>query len=398
MYLYPVYLCTECNTFMTNVDSVVDTFEEMGLKEELLRGILSEGFDHPSISQQRAILTILTGKDTIIEAPSGTGKTIAFTIAMLQTIDTSLSKTQALVLAPSRELALHIHRVARALGDNLSFSSHACIGGTNVREDLSILRGGVQLVVGTPGRVMDMVKRKNLNLSHCKMVVMAEAFKLLSHDFKSQIDKIFVHLPATTQFVLSFATVTQKILDIANLFMREPERVLVKEEELTLDGMQQFYSKVEEEDKKYDTLSSLYETAFCTQTIIFCDTPRTIHWLADKMAENGFTVSSLHNDMSRQDREGALKDFHSGLSHVLITTDARGIDIPPLSLVINYDLPSSREKYIRRIGPFGRLGRHGRKCVVINFVTSDDVGNIRDIEGFYGITIPEVPTDVAKLF
>ena len=379
----------------TNVDSVVNSFEEMGLKEELLRGIFSYGFERPSVIQQRGILPILTGKDTIIQAQSGTGKTGTFSIAILQTIDTSLAKTQVLVLAPTRELAQQIQRVARALGDYLRVTSHACIGGTNVREDLSILRDGVQLVVGTPGRVMDMLQRKNLNLSHCKMFVLDEADEMLSRGFKDQIYDIFQHLPSTIQVVLCSATMPQEILDIANLFMREPKRILVKKEELTLDGIKQFYINVEKEDYKYDTLSDLYETITITQAIIFCNTRRKVDWLTEKMTENDFTVSSMHGDMTPQDREKVLKEFRSGSTRVLITTDllARGIDVQQVSLVINYDLPSNRENYIHRIG---RSGRHGRKGIAINFITSNDVGTLREIEGFYRTEIAEMPADVAQ--
>lgn len=375
---------------------VVVSFDDMNLRDDLLRGIYAYGFEKPSAIQQRGIMPILAGYDTIAQAQSGTGKTATFSISVLQSIDLHVGKTQALILAPTRELAQQIQKVVRALGDFLQATSHACIGGTLVRDDIKILRDGVQIVVGTPGRVFDMVNREVLNLQTVKLFVLDEADEMLSRGFKDQIYDIFQHLPSKVQVCLFSATMPAEILDISNRFMRDPIRILVKRDELTLEGIKQFYVAVEREDWKFETLCDLYETLTITQAIIYCNTRRKVDWLTDKMGQRDFTVSSMHGDMTGPERELIMKEFRSGSSRVLITTDllARGIDVQQVSLVINYDLPANRENYIHRIG---RSGRFGRKGVAINFVTQDDVRKMRELEAFYNTQIEEMPMNVADL-
>ena len=377
-------------------EEVVTSFDDMKLRDDLLRGIYAYGFEKPSAIQQRGIMPILAGNDTIAQAQSGTGKTATFSISVLQNIDLTINKTQALILAPARELAQQIEKVVKALGDFLHITSHACVGGTLVREDIRILRDGVQVVVGTPGRVYDMINRQVLNMNTVKMFVLDEADEMLSRGFKDQIYEIFQHLNTDVQVCLFSATMPEEILDISQRFMRNPIRILVKKDELTLEGIKQFYVAVEKEEWKLDTLCDLYETLTITQAIIYCNTRKKVDWLTDKMGQRDFTVSSMHGDMTGQDRELIMKEFRSGSSRVLITTDllARGIDVQQVSLVINYDMPGNRENYIHRIG---RSGRFGRKGVAINFVTTDDVRTMREIEVFYSTQIDEMPLNVADL-
>lgn len=380
----------------SNWDQVVTSFDEMGLRNELLRGIYAYGFERPSAIQQRGIMPILAQHDTIAQAQSGTGKTATFCIGVLQQIDLKLNRCQGLILAPTRELAQQIHKVLTALGDFLSISAHACVGGTLVRDDIRRLREGVQVVVGTPGRVYDMLKRQELNLNTVKIFVLDEADEMLSRGFKDQIYDIFQYMPSKVQVCLFSATIPEEILEISTRFMRTPVRILVKKEELTLEGIKQFFIAVEREDWKLETLCDLYETLTITQAIIYCNTRRKVDWLTDKMSQRDFTVSSMHGDMNPQDREEVMKQFRSGSSRVLITTDllARGIDVQQVSLVINYDLPANRENYLHRIG---RSGRFGRKGVSINFVTSEDVRALRELEAFYNTQIEEMPMNVADL-
>jgi len=380
----------------SNWDQVVTSFDDMGLKDDLLRGIYAYGFEKPSAIQQRGIMPILKSHDTIAQAQSGTGKTATFSISVLQSIDLSMNKAQALILAPTRELAQQIQKVVRALGDHLKCTSHACVGGTLVRDDIRELRNGVQVVVGTPGRVYDMINRQVLNLGSVKIFVLDEADEMLSRGFKDQIYDVFQHLPPKVQVCLFSATMPNEILDISNRFMRSPVRILVKKDELTLEGIKQFYVAVEKEDWKLETLCDLYETLTITQAIIYCNTRRKVDWLTGKMGQRDFTVSAMHGDMTGTERETIMKEFRSGSSRVLITTDllARGIDVQQVSLVINYDLPGNRENYIHRIG---RSGRFGRKGVAINFVTNDDVRPMREIEAFYNTQIEEMPMNVADL-
>ncbi|GAK67484.1 DEAD-domain-containing protein [Moesziomyces antarcticus] len=369
---------------------VAPTFDAMGLKEDLLRGIYAYNFEKPSAIQQRAILPIIRGRDVIAQAQSGTGKTATFSISMLQNIDTTLRETQALVLSPTRELAIQIQSVVLALGDYLNVQCHACIGGTSVGEDIRKLDYGQHIVSGTPGRVYDMIRRRHLRTKNIKMLILDESDELLNMGFKDQIYDVYRYLPPATQVVLLSATLPQDVLEMTSKFMTDPVRILVKRDELTLEGIKQFFVAVEKEEWKFDTLCDLYDTLTITQAVIFCNTRRKVDWLAGKMKENNFQVSSMHGEMQQKERDAIMAEFRQGSSRVLITTDvwARGIDIANISLVINYDLPTNRENYIHRIG---RSGRFGRKGVAINFVTLEDVRILRDIEQFYSTQIDEMP-------
>ncbi|KAG0234244.1 translation initiation factor eIF4A [Mortierella sp. GBA43] len=384
------------NEIESNWDEVVDNFDNMDLNPELLRGIYAYGFERPSAIQQRAILPVIKGHDVIAQAQSGTGKTATFSISALQKLDPNIKQCQALILAPTRELAQQIQKVVIALGDFMKVTCHACIGGTNVREDMNKLKEGVNVVVGTPGRVFDMINRGALGTTDIKMFILDEADEMLSRGFKDQIYDVFQRLPASTQVVLLSATMPADVMEVTKKFMREPVRILVKKDELTLEGIKQFYVAVEKEEWKLDTLCDLYETVTITQAVIFCNTRRKVDWLTEKLTAREFTVSAMHGDMEQGQREVIMKEFRSGSSRVLIATDllARGIDVQQVSLVINYDLPANKENYIHRIG---RGGRFGRKGVAINFVTSEDVRMLREIEQFYSTQISEMPMNVADL-
>jgi len=380
----------------SNYDETIDNFDAMDLKPELLRGIYAYGFERPSAIQQRAIMPVINNRDVIAQAQSGTGKTATFSISVLQKIDLNVKQCQALILAPTRELAQQIQKVVIAIGDFLKVQCHACIGGTPLRDDIKILQEGVHVVVGTPGRVHDMIQRRALKTDNMKLFVLDEADEMLSRGFTEQIYDIFQLLPQSTQVVLLSATMPQDVLEVTTKFMRDPVRILVKKAELTLEGIKQFYIAVEKEDWKLDTLSDLYETVTITQAVIFCNTRRKVDWLTDKLTARDFTVSAMHGDMDQNQRDLIMKEFRSGSSRVLIATDllARGIDVQQVSLVINYDLPSNKENYIHRIG---RGGRFGRKGVAINFVTAEDVPMMREIEKFYSTQIEEMPMNVADL-
>ncbi|OLL22890.1 ATP-dependent RNA helicase fal1 [Neolecta irregularis DAH-3] len=376
--------------------TIASTFEDMKLKEDLLRGIYSYGFEAPSAVQSRAIAQITKGRDVIAQAQSGTGKTATFSISILQSIDTGVRETQALILSPTRELAVQTQNVILALGDFLNVQCHACIGGTNVGEDIRKLDHGQHIVSGTPGRVADMIRRRNLRTRNIKMLVLDEADELLNRGFKEQIYDVYRYLPPATQVVVVSATLPYDVLSLTQKFMTDPIRILVKRDELTLEGLKQYFIAVEKEEWKFDTLCDLYDTLTITQAVIFCNTKRKVDWLTEKMREANFTVASMHGEMPQKERDTIMQDFRQGNSRVLITTDvwARGIDVQQVSLVINYDLPPNRENYIHRIG---RSGRFGRKGVAINFVTAEDVRILRDIEQYYSTQIDEMPMNVADL-
>jgi translation initiation factor 4A len=375
---------------------IIDNFDNMNLKEELLRGIYAYGFEKPSAIQQRAIVPLSQKKDIIAQAQSGTGKTATFTIGILQQVDPTLNECQALILAPTRELAQQIHKVVTSLGEYMRIRCHPCIGGTNVRNDIAELQKGAHVVVGTPGRVYDMLCRRFLRAQQIKVFILDEADEMLSRGFKDQIYDIFTALPSNAQVGLFSATMPPEALEITQKFMNNPASILVKRDELTLEGIKQFYISVEKEDWKLDTLCDLYDTLNITQAVIFCNTRRKVDELTDKMRAREFTVSSTHGDVGQKERDVILTEFRTGSSRVLITTDllARGIDVQQVSLVINYDLPKNLENYIHRIG---RSGRFGRKGVAINFVTEEDVRTLRELEQFYNTQIEEMPASVADL-
>lgn len=375
---------------------VVENFDSMGLKDELLRGVYAYGFERPSAVQQRAVKPITSGRDVIAQSQSGTGKTAVFSMGILQMLDTTSSDTQALVLSPTRELAEQTQKVILALGDFMNVQCHACIGGKSIGEDIRRLDYGVQVVSGTPGRVFDMIRRRNLRTRNLQMLVVDEADEMLNKGFKEQIYDIYRYLPPSTQVVLISATMPQEVLDMTKKFMNMPVKILVKRDELTLEGIKQFFVAVEKEEWKFDTLCDLYDTLTVTQAVIFCNTKRKVDWLTAKMREVNFTVSSMHGDMPQKERDAIMEEFRSGRSRVLIATDVwgRGLDVQQVSLVICYDLPNNRELYIHRIG---RSGRFGRKGVAINFVKSDDVRILRDIEQYYSTQIDEMPMNITDM-
>ena len=332
----------------------------------------------------------------IAQSQSGTGKTATFCTGILQNIDPKKRETQALVLSPTRELAQQIQKVCLSLGRNMNVQVHACIGGTNLREDLRALAGtgaGVQVVSGTPGRVFDMICRKSLNTRSIRMLVMDEADDMLREGFKEKIFDIYRYLPPRTQVVLCSATLTPAVLELTDRFMTEPVRILVKRDELTLEGISQYFIAVEKEGYKFETLTDLYDTVTVTQAVVFCNTRHKVEWLAKQMRDANFAVVYMHGDMPQSERDEIMNRFRRGECRVLITTDlwARGIDVTQISMVINYDVPNNREQYIHRIG---RSGRFGRKGVAVNLVTDEEMPILRDIEMFYATQLDEMPANL----
>jgi translation initiation factor 4A len=400
----------------------IETFDDMNLPDDVLRGIYAYGFEKPSAIQQRAIRPIIQGRDIIAQAQSGTvgrllyhticsrlfflhaisahftfqGKTATFSIGTLSTVDPTLRECQTLILAPTRELAIQIASVVSALSDYVNITVHTCVGGAAVRDDIRLLKAGAHVVVGTPGRVSYLVQRGALRLERLRQIVLDEADEMLSTDFKVQVYDLFQYVPESTQICLFSATLPLDVMEIAQRFMRNPMRILVKKEELTLNGIKQFYIAVGDEKWKFETLCDLYGTLTIGQAIIYCNTRQKVDWLQDELQNHDFTVSSLHGDLDQRERNIIMREFRSGSSRVLIATDllARGIDIQQVSLVINFDLPRNRENYIHRIG---RSGRFGRKGVAINFVADADVRYLRDIEQFYTTEIMEMPQNIVDL-
>jgi translation initiation factor 4A len=375
---------------------VYENFDDMGISDELLRGIYSYGFEKPSAIQQKAIVKVAEGHDVIAQAQSGSGKTAAFLIGSLKNINYDQNVTQKIVLTPTRDLAKQIYDVLKCLANYTDLTIHTLIGGTKINDDIYILNRGIHYIIGTPGRIYDMIKRKNLNVRNLKSLILDEADEMLSRGFSSQIYDIFQEIPTNVQVCLFSATMPEECIEITNKFMRNPIKILVKKEYVTLEGIKQYYIDVQQDNYKYEILCDLYKTISVSQAIIFCRTKQRVDQLHNELNANNFACTSISSELSTQERESILKDFKHGNSRILIATDliARGIDIQQVSLVINYDLPRDKENYIHRIG---RAGRFGRKGVCINLITRDDVTFVRDLEKFYGIQIEELPANIEEL-
>lgn len=372
------------------------SFDALNLRPDLLRGLYSYGIDKPSAIQQRAIIPILKGRDVIAQSQSGTGKTTVFCIGALEAVNSNSPTIQVLILSPTRELAIQSSKVLSAFSSYMTVKIHACIGGKSIGEDIRALQSGVQIISGTPGRVCDMINRQQLQCKTIKLLIIDEADEILSSGFKEQLYEIYRYLPASIQLILTSATLPSTVLELTNKLMSNPVKILVPKDELSLLGISQYYIAVESEQWKFDTLIDLYNSLTISQSVIFCNTKSKVDWLLTKLKQAHFTVSALHGAMEQKDRDTVMNEFRTGSSRVLITTDVwgRGIDVAQISLVINYDLPNSKEFYIHRIG---RSGRFGRKGLAINLVRIEDTDALRSIESFYNIVIPEMPANIAQL-
>ena len=370
---------------------VYETFESMPLKENLLRGILAYGYEKPSIVQTRGITPVISGRDSIIQAQSGTGKTATFTIASLQKVDENLKSCQVIILNPTREIADQTLIVMKSLGSYLNLNFAGVIGGKKLNnEDVSTS----QVVVGTPGRVYDMINKGIINMESMNLFVLDEADAMLAKGFKEQIVEIFKFIPEKSQVAIYSATLPPDIVNISMTFMKNPVKILVKRESLTLEGIKQYFLCIDSEQDKYLTLIDLFSTLNMGQCIIYCSSKKKVSWLTEKLQEEGYPISSIHGDITQSERDEIMKNFRKCNARILITTDllSRGIDVQQVSLVINYDIPRDKESYLHRIG---RTGRYGRKGCAINFIMSEnDIRNIQEIEKFYSTQIEELPANI----
>jgi len=373
------------------------TFDEMPLPENLLRGIYTYGFEKPSAIQRKAIMPIADGHDLLAQAQSGTGKTGTFCIGSLSRVDPLIKDTQVLVLVPTRELSQQIEKVAQNIGQHIPITTYSATGGTPLRDDIKALEKGVHFVVGTPGRIFDLMRRNIIRRSSIRVLIMDEADQMLEDRFKEQVMCILgLGFPQQTRVSLFSATMPQDVIDVANEILQNPVKILIPPEEVTLEGIKQYYVDVENDEWKYDALADIYGNLTINQAIIYCNKRQKAEWLADKMTANGFTLNCIHGDMDVAERKKRMQDFRSGNVRVLISTDllARGIDVQQVSLVINFELPPQRENYIHRIG---RSGRYGRKGTAINILCKEERDALKDIEKFYSTTISELPNDLRSI-
>jgi translation initiation factor 4A len=275
--------------------------------------------------------------------------------------------------------------------------AYAATGGTPIREDLRAIEKGVHFIVGTPGRIYDLMNRRALTRENIRVLILDEADQMLEDRFKEQVLCILeMGFPQTCQVALFSATMPEAVVEVANTLLQNPVRILVPPEEVTLDGIRQFYVALEKEEWKYDVLADLYKQLTINQALIYCNKRQKAEWLAEKMNGEGFPLSFIHGEMDPEERSKRMRDFRNGTVRVMISTDllARGIDVQQVSLVINFELPPQRENYIHRIG---RSGRFGRKGVAINIIGPDEQKALKEIEEHYSTTISPLPEDLAKI-
>ena len=372
---------------------VYENFEEMKLKDNLLRGIYSYGFESPSKIQSIAINPMMSGKDIIAQSQSGTGKTGAFVISTLQLIDDKLKGAQALIAVPTRELAFQVYDVCKNLGQYLNIKPVLCVGGLKIQDSKTDLEEGSIIVIGTPGRIIDMIDRKYLSPKLIKLLILDEADEMLSISFLNQIKNIIKYLPKKSQICLFSATMPKEIVELTDQFMNDPQIILIKPEQLSVEGIKQFYINVQYDNWKFDTFCDLYDMISISQSIVYVNTKNKAEGLREKLYDKNFTVSIIHSDMKSEERAAIMTKFRNGGTRILISTDllSRGIDVQQVSIVINYDLPNNRECYIHRIG---RSGRFGRKGVAINFATKRDMWKIHELQSYYSTQINEMPTNI----
>ena len=390
---------TDTEEFITPSDDVkvYESFDDMGLSEELLRGIYSNGFTKPSAIQTKGVMPMVQRRDLIAQAQSGTGKTGTFVIGSLSTVDVIIKKPQVLILVHVRELAQQIAKVATTIGSYMKVKVLCAVGGNSVREDVSALEQGAQFVVGTPGRIFDLINRNALDRSQIRVLIMDEADQMLQELFFEQVmcilDKGF---PAQTRVALFSATMPESVRTVASKILNDPVRILIPPSAVALSGIEQYFIDVEREDHKFECIADLYKNLNIAQAVIFCNMRKTAEKLTEKMTTHGFPVSCVHGELEKPERERRMRQFLGGESRVMIATDmiARGIDVQQISLVINYELPQNHETYIHRIG---RAGRFGRKGVTINILLPEEVQTMKDIAEKFNIVLKETPQDLSNL-
>tara|TARA_A100001011_G_scaffold311667_1_gene328796 strand:- start:3070 stop:4242 length:1173 start_codon:yes stop_codon:yes gene_type:complete len=376
------------------VDNTITNWDDLDLKSELLRGVYAYGFENPSPIQKKSILPILNGKDVIAQAQSGTGKTACFTISSLQIADANTNSPQVIIISPTRELSCQIKNVVDAIGINIkNLNTQLLVGGTSTETDIKLLRDNPpHIIVGCPGRIHDMLRRKYITYDSIKFVVLDEADEMLSSGFKEQIYSIFQYLSNDIQISLFSATMPPTLYNLTEKFMRNPVKIIVKTEQLTLEGIKQYFVNLDDDNMKYETLKDLFSVFSVSQCIIYCNSVRRVSDLYEAMVQDDYPVCQIHSSLDKTERQKNYDLFRAGDKRVMISSNvtARGIDIQQVSTVINFDIPKCSSTYLHRIG---RSGRWGRKGVAINFITRRDYRQLKDIESFYQTEISELPSN-----
>ena len=372
-------------------------FNDLNLNENLLKGVYLYGFTKPSKIQITGIQNINSGKDCLLQSQAGTGKTATYLLGVLNRLDFNETKTQVIILTPTHELAEQVYEVASSLGKFLNIKICKCIGGTDLNTTREQLKNS-QIVIGTIGRINHMIKEKRLSLHTIKTIILDEADELLADGYNEKLQNLFDKCSAGIQCCMISATFTPVIFHVAKKIMHDPIKILLKNSEVAVELISQFYVNVETEDLKFDTLLDLYSLISTSQAIIFCNTVEKVDWLKQKLIENNFEITCIHGKLNQKEREDVIKDFRDGKTRILLTTDllSRGIDIPLVNLVINYDLPINKETYIHRIGRCGRFDKKGVSITMVKMEEPADMKMFNRFKNFYRLNIKELPDNIQK--
>ena len=356
-------------------------FDELNIDERILRAIEDMGFEETSPIQTQAIPAVCEGIDVVGQAQTGTGKTAAYTIPMLMKIDPQIKKPQAIVLCPTRELAVQVAEEIRKLAKYMSdIKVLPVYGGQEIVRQIKSLKTGVQIIVGTPGRVMDHMRRKTVKFDNINMVILDEADEMLDMGFREDMETILTETPEDRQTVMFSATMPKAIMDIARNFQKDAKIIKVVRKELTVSNIEQFYYEVRPKNKT-EVLCRLIDIYNPRLSVVFCNTKRQVDELISELKGRGYFADGIHGDMKQQQRDRVMDDFRSGKVDILIATDvaARGIDVDDVDMVFNYDIPQDEEYYVHRIGRTGRAGRSG---MALSFISGKEVYKLKDIERY----------------
>ena len=368
-------------------------FEDYFLKRELLMGIFEKGFERPSPVQERAIPIILQNRNVLARAKNGTGKTAAFIIPCLEKTDPAKKHIQVLILIPTRELALQTSAVVRELGKHMKVECMVSTGGTSLKDDIMRLYKPVHVLVGTPGRILDLSEKGVAILTQCHTLIMDEADKLLSPEFEPLLEKLVLHCSLERQICLFSATFPVSVKKFKNKFIHHPYEINLMDD-LTLKGITQFYAFVEERQKVH-CLHTLFTKLEINQSVIFCNSVNRVELLAKKITELGYSCFYIHAKMQQSHRNRVFHEFRNGSTRHLVSSDlfTRGIDIQSVNVVINFDFPKTSETYLHRIGRAGRFGHLG---LAINLITFDDRFNLYRIESELATEIKPIPSTIDR--
>lgn len=373
-------------------DTKGNEFEEFCLKRELLMGIFEKGWERPSPIQEAAIPVTLTGRNILARAKNGTGKTGAYSIPVLEQVDPKIGHIQALIIVPTRELALQTSQICIELAKHTQIKVMVTTGGTNLRDDIMRFFQIVHVVIATPGRILDLMEKNVAHMEHCRVLVLDEADKLLSQDFKGMLDQVIARLPLENRQILLYsATFPLQVKQFMDKHLMDPYEINLMEE-LTLKGVTQYYAFVQERQKVH-CLNTLFSKLQINQSIIFCNSTQRVELLAKKITELGYCCYYIHAKMAQAHRNRVFHDFRSGLCRNLVCSDlfTRGIDVQAVNVVINFDFPRMAETYLHRIGRSGRFGHLG---IAINLITYEDRFALHRIEQELGTEIKPIPKTI----